>query len=497
MSQRLKKLDILKSGLCAGFCLVVLMLTTAPAPAARKNPDTDWFRDAGWGVFVHYLWDIQNAGQKTNSLGRTTSWDECVQAFDTEKFAEEIKAAGAKYVFFTMMQRSRYLIAPNATYDKLTGYQPGEACSTRDLVSDLYGSLDKRGIKLMLYWTGDGPRQDAQAAKGMGGWSGKVTDEYVQNWANVAAEYSKRYGGKVHGWWVDGCYAHIGYNEERWHIMAAALKSGNPHAIVALNNPQMSRSNSSTTNDDFTTGEQDSFSEIPESRWRDGVQWHVLSFLGPYWAKPGLKYSADQIADYISAVNDAGGVVTIDVALFRDGSIDAQQLATLKAMSDGLKKHVPDREPWKTHAAIPPGNLASWKPAKLLSLDGSHVLSPNGGGGRSHSARGGVDGNPETDAQASGEWPWTYEVDLVETAAIRRVAVTFGKSYATHFQIRLSADGKMWTTVADVDNHAGGKFGKDFAPVNARYVRVCALKPDGPNQPGGQMSVAELEVYSP
>jgi hypothetical protein len=32
--------------------------------------------------------------------------------------------------------------------------------------------------------------------------------------------------------------------------------------------------------------------------------------------------------------------------------------------------------------------------------------------------------------------------------------------------------------------------------VSARYVRVRALKPDGDHQKGGQMSVAELEVYT-
>jgi hypothetical protein len=28
-----------------------------------------------------------------------------------------------------------------------------------------------------------------------------------------------------------------------------------------------------------------------------------------------------------------------------------------------------------------------------------------------------------------------------------------------------------------------------------RFVRVEAVKPNGPNQPGAQMSIAELEVY--
>jgi len=96
-------------------------------------------------VFVHYLWDVQNVGNRANTMGKPpVSWDECVKEFDTEKFADQIQQTGAPYVFFTMMQRTRYLIAPNATYDKLTGYQPGEACSKRDLVEDLYRSLNKR-----------------------------------------------------------------------------------------------------------------------------------------------------------------------------------------------------------------------------------------------------------------------------------------------------------------------------------------------------------------
>ena len=62
----------------------------------------------------------------------------------------------------------------------------------------------------------------------MGGWNGQVNDQYVQNWAAVAAEYSRRYGDKVKGWWVDGCYAHIGYNETRWRILALGRQGQQP-----------------------------------------------------------------------------------------------------------------------------------------------------------------------------------------------------------------------------------------------------------------------------
>ncbi len=477
----------------AGVCAVAVLCGGAPARGAPQNPDTDWFRDAGWGVFVHWLWDVQNVGDRPNTQGKpAVSLDAWVNGFDVEAFAAQVKESGANYVMFTMMQRTRYLVAPNETYEKLTGYKRGEATAHRDLVEDLYAALHKRGIPLLLYWTGDGPRQDPQAAAGMGGWSGQVTDAYVENWARVAAEYSRRYGEKVRGWWVDGCYSHIGYNEKRWSLLATGLKAGNPHAIVALNNPSMRYANSSTAEDDFTTGEVNALSDIPEERWRDGKQFHVLSYLGANWGLPDCRYTLAFLADYIGQVTAAGGVVTLDVALYRDGTLDPAQVKLLSQLPAALAE---GRKAIRARTPAPPGNLASWKPARLRSLDGARNLQANGGGGKLHLARCGVDGDPATAAQAGGEWPWTYAVDLEGAFDINRAVVTFGKSFATHAEFQVSADGQAWTTVAEVRDHDGSKWAIAFAPARARQVRVRALKPDGEGQPGSQMSIAELEVY--
>jgi hypothetical protein len=80
----------------------------------------------------------------------------------------------------------------------------------------------------------------------------------------------------------------------------------------------MAYANSSTDYDDFTTGEVNAFTDIPEERWRDGKQFHVLSYLGRDWGRPGCRYDLAFLADYVSQVNEAGGVVTIDIALSRD-----------------------------------------------------------------------------------------------------------------------------------------------------------------------------------
>ena len=106
-------------------------------------------------VFTHFLQGLQNSFGR-NSLGKNTSWDECVAAFDVEAYAADAAATGAKYAFITIMQDSQFMIAPNAVFDTLTGYKPAEACATRDLVLDLWAALNKRGLKLGLYFTGDG-----------------------------------------------------------------------------------------------------------------------------------------------------------------------------------------------------------------------------------------------------------------------------------------------------------------------------------------------------
>ena len=131
---------------------------------ADPLPETDWLAEAGHGVFTHYLDSLQNNFGR-NSQGKNSSWDACVAEFDAEAYAESAAAAGAQYAVITMMQGSRQMIAPNSVYDNFTGYAPGEACSTRDLVLDISAALNARGLKLMLYWTGDGPHLDPQVRK--------------------------------------------------------------------------------------------------------------------------------------------------------------------------------------------------------------------------------------------------------------------------------------------------------------------------------------------
>ena len=301
-------------------CAVAACVLFMAGPARAQNANTDWFPKAGYGVFVHYLVGMQNNAEQVHSLGKQTSWNECVQEFDTERFADTMAEAGAGYVIFTVMQISRHMIAPNATFDRISGYKPGEACATRDLIEDLYQSLHKRDIPLMLYWTGDGPRADEKAGPAFSCGT-PVSKEFVQKWADVFREYGERYGDKIAGVWCDGSYPFIGYDDEKLGILAQGLRAGSAKRIIALNRGVDPKVLSYTKHEDYTTGEQNRFSDMPVQRFIDGEQWHILSFLsGKWWGDPGIGYSKEELAQYVFDVNQRGGVVSVDVALFRDGS---------------------------------------------------------------------------------------------------------------------------------------------------------------------------------
>lgn len=350
----------------------------------------DWLYEAKWGVFTHYLASKMQCGAGSR-FAPAVSWNECVNCFDVEAYAKAMHEINAGYVVFTLMQASRYLCAPNDTYNKITGAKPGEACSERDLIMELADELLKYNIPLMVYYTADGPYADEEYGRKFGYSSHEkemVTEDFVKKWSAVLKEYAERYGEKVRGWWIDGSYPFFGYNDDLLKMYKDAARAGNENVIVAfnngvlqvdINNPEFEHLLEGKTlpyekmqiltdkaeagdkeaekafsrpgpirysiHDDFTAGEENHFWCYPEGRFKDGAQWHILSFLGHEnnyggyfgnagWGSWGSKYSPEELYQYVRKVNEKGGVVSIDIALFRDGSFDYAQLEILKALKN-------------------------------------------------------------------------------------------------------------------------------------------------------------------
>ena len=312
-----------------------------------------------WGVFNHFLYGSERGytdyrGENGGEIRRMAEeWNDQVDSFDVEKLARTLHEAGCGYYMITVMQGTRFMIAPNEAYSRITGIGPGEGCAKRDLARDIGEALRKYDIDLYLYYTGDGPHFDKTAGPRMGlyedyeaGIHGKVDRYFVENWASVLGEYAERYGDLVKGWWVDGCYASLGYNNELLSIYYNALKKGNPEVLAAFNSGTASfvHPDGDDTpvkwyeNEGFTCGEDNDFTYVFRTRFTDGAQNHLLIPMGDYrdgnicagWRNTGVRRSPAYMADYIRKNNEAGAVITVDVFVDQHGNFDPEQVEALK-----------------------------------------------------------------------------------------------------------------------------------------------------------------------
>ncbi len=327
-----------------------------------SNPyrsDTSWFRQAGWGALSHYLVPETMSAEE---------WNRQVDGFDVDALADQLAAAGAPYYFVTIGQNSGHYCSPNATYDEIVGIEPSK-CSRRDLIADLAGALAERDIRLLVYLPSGAPNRDPVAVEKLRwkwgfaeapaneGFGRATTAErlagFQRLWERIIREWSERWGRRVHGWWIDGCYfAADMYDhpeEPNWASLTRALKAGNPDAIVAYNPGVRVPVISQTEYEDFTAGEVDG--NLPVSTWRGdgnrfgpppaeigGAQYHVLTFLGRRWGGGEPRFGTDLVAAYTRYVNGFGGVITWDVPIAPDGALPTEFTDQLAAVADATER---------------------------------------------------------------------------------------------------------------------------------------------------------------
>lgn len=275
---------------------------SAEAAPASASP-SDWLNEARIGAFMHFLPGDPASFAKVND-------------FDVDALADQLEAMGARYFVFTLGQNSGWFNAPNAVYDRVTGYRTGERCSERDLPLELSRALHAKGIRLMLYLPCQTPNRDARAQRAFGLAEGPkdqpIDLAFARRWAEVIHEWSARYGDKVGGWWFDGGYAWVGFNEDIARVYSEAVKSGNPQAIVTFN-PGVGLKRH-TQAEDYTAGElNEPFDVVPGGRWVDGSQWHALTFLGTTWGRRDVRYPTERWQAWFRKVAEKGGAVTLDM----------------------------------------------------------------------------------------------------------------------------------------------------------------------------------------
>lgn len=315
------------------------------------SADTEWFAQRRWGVFCHYL----GAAPSTHGGAGLSAevWNARVDAFDLDGLVAQLAGVGAPYFFLTIGQNSGHFLGPNAMYDELVGIQPSK-CSRRDLVAELAEALATHDIPMLVYLPSGAPAADPVAVERLGwdwgyrgGWpaggprTGARLTEFQRRWEAVVRAWSERWGERVKGWWIDGCYfADEMYrhpDEPNFASFAAALKAGNANAIVAFNPGVKVPVVCHTEHEDFTAGEiSTAFPECPGSHVEQ-ARYHILSYLGSTWCGGNAPRFPDAfVAGYTEHVSSKGGVVTWDVPIQPSGLIPGPFLRQLSAIRAGV-----------------------------------------------------------------------------------------------------------------------------------------------------------------
>ena len=309
----------------------------------RDNPNTDWFRDAGFGIMVHYLKPVivPNGGSR--------EWNDAVNSFDVEKFAGQANEAGVGYVMLTLGQNSGYYCSPNSVFDNIVGVKPGDLCSNRDLPMDLIEELKKYDIPLILYLPSNPPISNKLVSEKFK-YSFKkdsATSQFNQPiLENMIREWSLRYGSGVKGWWFDGLYSWNAIRSTRMdmsldhnistHILAA--KAGNKESIVTFNSG-FGKIQANTPYCDYTSGEKSTIDEFPSGRWvEDGVQWFLFTYLGEKWGGKGQQFETDALADMAEKIVKNEGVLCLEVVTDANGDILLHHLEQIKEVGKKLGK---------------------------------------------------------------------------------------------------------------------------------------------------------------
>ena len=322
-----------------------LDLNAYPEP---QQASTDWFVEAGYGIMVHMRNDTHNKGTDDwFADGQKTTWDECVNGVDVEKFADQVVETGAGYVILCIQQQDQYFAAPIHHFEKVVGLQPGQACAQRDLPLDMMNALAERGIRFILYFTGDGCYKSNLAFSKLSGKAfpnayptSEWNDTYVQNWSKMILELSLRYGDKLAGWFFDGADG-TKFTEEDLYWFARAAKAGNPNSILAFNGAHWTEAVCYTQYEDYSFGEQYGYTYLPTERYitsKDGTyqtQWHMMAYLDG--DQTGVMHTAEETIDYISKVMAKQGVVTFDVDMSRYGTIRPEQLEVMREVKAAIR----------------------------------------------------------------------------------------------------------------------------------------------------------------
>ena len=296
--------------------------------AVQNRASTKWFSNTKYGLMVHWMPGVMP------KRGSAKPFCDAVRDFNVNVFADMVKQTGASYLIFTAVHGTQWYPGPSAVHDRVL---KGRSCS-RDLIADLADAMEKRGVKLILYYHhGVGDYDWSKAS----GFFKKDKSRFFQNEYDILAQTGERYGRKIAGWWFDDRFP-----DQPFRKLYEATKIGNPDRIVAWNSWIMPKS---TEFQEYYSGEAANNLTLPDANYfgeggpAEGLQPHFLIIADDPWAHTAVNsdiasplYDDNQLIRYVKAANALGGPVTINIGIYQDGTVSPATVQQIQKLGQAL-----------------------------------------------------------------------------------------------------------------------------------------------------------------
>lgn len=300
-------------------------------------PVIDWMQRGPFGIMVH--WTSATAPRPDGPA--LTDWNEAVDAFPVDKFCDEIAGTGAGWLIWPIGHSSGEGVycSPNPYLEQIL---PGH-CSRRDLFREIAEGITRRGMRMIAYLSSSGSGKPLQDALG---WDRDPSDkrEFQKGLARVVRAWSQSMGPLISGWWFDGCYegprTNFTYDNTRFEgcDWGEAVRAGNPESVYALN-PGANTFQYVSEDEGFLAGEANDLRVRPGRPLTGDKQWHALVWIDCFWVHdtPGRRIDAPRFFDpelhgYLHQCHQNGGAVTLNIGIYRDGTLAEQSLAQVSRM---------------------------------------------------------------------------------------------------------------------------------------------------------------------
>jgi len=318
----------------------VALVATWRADCAGTSDRLRWFREAKFGMFIHWgpysqlgveaSWPLVNRQvpvEKYEALAETFN----PVKFDARKIARIAKEAGMKYVVFTSKHHDGY-----AMYDtKLSDYSVMHSPIKRDLAKELAEAVRAEGLRFAFYYSlCDWHHADYRDRSGgfpdkyPGKWPTTPTwQKFVDFYQGQVKELLTRYG-LISIMWFDGAWEHTA---EEWQTekLVKLIRSLQPDCLVndRCGEPKLG---------DYATPEQ----YVPEK----GLDrpWETCMTINEQWAyKPDAAHwkSPQQLVRTLADVVGKGGNFLLNIGPMPTGEVQPEYVERLEAIGQWMKKN--------------------------------------------------------------------------------------------------------------------------------------------------------------